>query len=82
MGTQFLEGITFFETSNIFFISHRDKSLEYTLESFIRKPVCFRTAAPWLGQAFLACRKPAFRTLFWIRNSIGEKPKPLGSYLF
>lgn len=72
----FRENLIFWDLK--YFISHRNKNLE----SFIYKHMCSRTAVLWLRQEFLACRKPSFRTLFWICDSIGEKPKPLGFYLF
>ena len=46
--------------------SHRDEGLKSTLEPFTQKPTCSSTAVLWLGHAFLACRKPAFRTRFGI----------------
>lgn len=53
--------------------------METTLEFIMQKPMCTRTPVLWLGHTYLACKKPAFRTLFWICDSIGEKPKPLAS---
>lgn len=56
-----------------------DEGLNSTLETFKQKGTCSRTAVLRLGHALLACRKPAFSTPFWICDSIGGKPKPLGS---